>query len=110
MYGGIARAQVPALIAGIIGVIGSAAGFVMDRPEFFRAWLAPFVFWFLLAAGSLAILMLQYVTGGEWGVLIRRPLGAAARTIPLFLLFGIPLVFGLEHIYIWANPDRDLST
>jgi len=102
---GIARGQMPALIIGIIGVIGSIAGFVMDRPEFFRAWLAPFVFWFLVAAGALAVLMLQYVTGGEWGVLIRRPLGAAARTIPLFLLFGLPLVFGLEHVYIWANHD-----
>jgi hypothetical protein len=49
--------------------------------------------------------MLQYVTGGEWGIVIRRPLGAAARTLPLFLLFAIPLALGLEHIYTWANHD-----
>jgi hypothetical protein len=102
---GVARAQLPALIIGLIGLVGSVAGFLMDRPEFFRAWLAPFIFWFLIAAGALAILMLQYVTGGEWGVLIRRPLGAAARTIPLFLLFGLPIAFGLPHIFSWANHD-----
>jgi hypothetical protein len=102
---GVARAQLPALILGILGIAGSVAGFVLDRPEFFRAWLAPFLFWFLIAAGALAILMLQYVTGGEWGVLIRRPLGAAARTIPLFLLFGLPLAFGLPSIYEWARPE-----
>ncbi len=102
---GIARAQLPALVLGIIGLLGSAAGFVMNRPEFFRAWLAPFVFWFLIAAGALAVLMLQYVTGGEWGVLIRRPLGAAARTIPLFLLLGLPIAFGLSSIYSWARPE-----
>ena len=102
---GIARAQMPALLIGILGLLGSAAGFAMNRPEFFKAWLAPFVFWFLIAAGALAVLMLQYVTGGEWGLLIRRPLGAAARTIPLFLLFGLPIAFGLEHIYVWANQD-----
>jgi len=100
---GIARAQMPAIIIGIIGVIGSAAGFFMNAPEFFRAWLPAFLFWFLIAAGALAVLMLQYVTGGEWGLLIRRPLGAAARTIPLFLLFGLPIAFGLKHIYVWAN-------
>ena len=102
---GIARAQMPALILGIVGVVGSIAGFVLDRPEFFRAWLAPFWFWFLIACGALGVLCMQYVTGGEWGLLIRRPLGAAARTIPLFILFGLPLVFGLEHVYTWANHD-----
>jgi hypothetical protein len=102
---GIARAQMPALIIGVIGIAGSIAGFATNRPEFFKAWLAPFVFWFLIAAGALAVLMLQYVTGGEWGVLIRRPLGAAARTIPIFLLFAIPLVVGLPDIFVWANPD-----
>ena len=102
---GVARAQLPALVLGIIGILGSVAGFVLDRPEFFRAWLAPFWFWFNIAVGALGVLCLQYVTGGEWGVLIRRPLGAAARTIPLFIILGLPLVFGLPHIYSWANHD-----
>jgi hypothetical protein len=102
---GIARAQMPALILGVLGIAGCVAGFLMDRPEFFRAWLAPFIFWFLIASGALAVLMLQYVTGGEWGVLIRRPLGAAARTIPLFVLLGLPIAFGLPHIYSWATPE-----
>jgi hypothetical protein len=102
---GIARAQMPALIIGVIGVIGSGIGFATNAQEFFRAWLPPFIFWFMIAAGALGVMMLQYVTGGEWGVLIRRPLGAAARTIPLFILFGLPIVFGLKHIYIWANPE-----
>jgi len=102
---GISRAQTPVLIIGIIGTLAAVAGFFMNAPEFFRAWLPAFIFWFLIAAGSLAILMLQYVTGGEWGIMIRRPLGASARTVPLFLLFGLPIVFGLSHIYPWANPQ-----
>jgi hypothetical protein len=102
---GIARAQMPALVIGVLGIIASAIGFFTDPQEFFRAWLAPFIFWFLIAAGALAILCLQYVTGGEWGVLIRRPLGAASRTIPLFLLFGLPLFLGLSQIYVWATPE-----
>jgi hypothetical protein len=102
---GVARWQTPALIIGIIGIVGSIAGFVLNQPEFFKAWVPPFIFWFLIAAGTLGILCLQYTTGGEWGVLIRRPLGAAARTLPLFLLFGLPIALGLQHIYPWANHD-----
>ena len=102
---GVARWQMPALIVGVLGIVGSVVGFLTNQQELFRAWVAPFVFWFLIAAGALAVLCLQYVTGGEWGVLIRRPLGAAARTLPLFLLFGLPLIFGLPQIYSWANHD-----
>jgi hypothetical protein len=102
---GIGRMQMPALVLGVLGVAGSVIGFFTDAPEFYRAWLAPFVFWFLIAAGALGVLMLQYVTGGEWGVLIRRPLGAAARTVPLFLILGLPLLFGMEHVYVWADAD-----
>ena len=103
---GIARAQTPALVIGILGIAGAIFGYITDAPELLRGWLAPFVFWFLIAAGALAVLCLQYVTGGEWGVLIRRPLGAAARTLPIFLLFGLPLFFGLPHIYEWANAQK----
>jgi hypothetical protein len=102
---GVARWQTTALIIGLIGLAGSVAGFVMNQAEFYKAWMAPFIFWFLIPAGALGVLCLQYTSGGEWGVLIRRPLGAAARTLPWFLLFGVPVAFGLAHIYPWANHE-----
>ena len=102
---GIARAQMPSLVIGIIGAIACLAGFVINRDEFFKAYLPSYIFWFEINAGALAILMLQYVTGGEWGVLIRRPLGAAARSMFVMVLFFIPIAIGAPHIYPWANPD-----
>ncbi len=102
---GVARAQVPALIVGVLGIVLSIVGFMTSADAFYKAWLPAFLFWFLIAAGSLAVLMLQYVTGGEWGLMIRRPLGAAARTLPIFILFGIPIALGLPEIYEWARPE-----
>jgi hypothetical protein len=102
---GISRAQFPSLILGIIGLIACVIGWVMNPQEFYRAYLPSFIFWFEIGAGALAILMLQYVTGGEWGLMIRRPLGAAARTMPLLAVFFVPVVIGLPHIYIWANKE-----
>ena len=58
----------------------------------------------MIAAGSLGVLMLQYVTGGEWGILIRRPLGAAARTISGCSSSSSPIAFGMKYIYLWADP------
>ena len=102
---GIARAQTPSLIIGIIGAVACVIGFIINRDEFFKAYLPSYIFWFEIVAGALAILMLQYVTGGEWGLLIRRPLGGAARTMPLMLALFLPIFFGLSHIYTWADPN-----
>jgi hypothetical protein len=100
---GIGRWQTPALIAGILGLAGTAIGFVIDKETFFRAYLPSWIFWFQIVAGSLGVLMLQYVTGGEWGLLIRRPLGAAARTMWVMLVLFLPIALGLHYLYPWMD-------
>jgi hypothetical protein len=102
---GIARFQPIALGVGIVGLIGCVLGFMSDSQEFFRSYLPAWIFWFDIVAGSLAILMLQYVTGGEWGLLVRRPLGAAARTMIVMALLFIPIALGVTKIYSWATPE-----
>jgi hypothetical protein len=48
--------------------------------------------------------MLQYVTGGKWGLLLRRPLEAMSRTLPLVFIYWLALGFMLKRLYMWANP------
>jgi hypothetical protein len=59
-----------------------------------------------LTIGSLAWLMLQYVTGGAWGLVIRRSCEAATRTLPLVLLMFIPIVIGINNLYPWAHAAK----
>ena len=47
------------------------------------------------ALGCLVFLMLQYVTGGAWGLLLRRILEAAAGTLPLLAVLFLPVLVGL---------------
>jgi len=92
----------------IVGILGLATSFpaLMGKPEmFYRSYLLAFVFWNGLAVGSLAVLMLQYLTGGAWGIAIRRPLEAAARTLPLCALFFVPVIFGMHRLYDWTHAD-----
>ena len=80
---GIAKSQYPSLIIGVVGIAAAVIGWFLNPAEFYKAWLPAYLFWFEIVAGALGILMLQYVTGGEWGLLIRRPLGAARlRLLP----------------------------
>jgi hypothetical protein len=93
-----------ALIAGIIGAILCLIGFFVDHDQFYRSYLWAYVFVVGLALGSMAWLMLQYLTGGAWGVVIRRPAEAAARTLPLVALMFIPVLIGIPNLYKWSHP------
>src|SRR5271166_3776270 len=92
------------LVIGVVfAVIAGALAFV--RPdEFFRAYLLGFMCWLGVALGSMAILMIRHLTGGGWGMVIRRILGAAMRTVPLLAILFIPIGLGMHHLYIWARP------
>ena len=42
--------------------------FFISPTQFFRSWMIGFLFPFALGLGSLACLMLQYMSGGAWGM------------------------------------------
>src|SRR5580692_480505 len=92
------------LIVGVVfGLIALILAFL--RPEqFFRAYLLGFMCWLGVSLGSMAILMIRHLTGGGWGTVIRRILGAAMRTLPLLALLFIPVLFGIHRLYVWAQP------
>ena len=82
------RSLIVGVVFGIVAVI-----LAFSRPEeFFRAYLLGFMCWLGVALGSMAILMIRHLTGGGWGMVIRRILGAAMRTLPLLALLFIPVI------------------
>ena len=96
--------QQRSLVAGaIFSVIAVILAFMRPN-EFFRAYLISYMDWLGVALGSMAILMLRHLTGGGWGMVIRRILGAAMRTIPLMAVLFLPILFGIPRLYIWAQP------
>jgi len=103
---GAARLESLALYAGIAGVVVTALAFFVDRDYFFRAWLVGWVYWVGVALGCLALSLLHHLTHGDWGIVLRRVMEAATRTLPWMLLLFVPLVFGLDELYIWARPEE----
>lgn len=103
--GDLASLQQKALIAGGVGAVASILGLFLNAPVFFRAYLVAWLFIVALSVGSLAIAMLHHLSRGAWGLMVRRPLEAAGRTIPLVAILGIPILLGVRQIYPWAQPD-----
>ena len=101
---GLERYQRPAMLVGAAALAICVVGAFFTPAQFFRSYLSAFLFWMGIALGCLAVVMLHHVTGGAWGLPIRRPLESGTRTLPLMLLFFLPIVLGAGKIYEWADP------
>ena len=102
--------QKRALIVGVVFLLLLAVGAVLDRPQFFHSYLVGFLFWAGIPLGSLALLMLQHLTGGHWGLVIRRVLEAATRTLPLVAVLFLPIIIGAHDIYPWTHGEEMSKT
>jgi hypothetical protein len=99
------RLRQPALIVGAAGVLLTLGGALFDRGQFFRSYLLAFLFVVNFAIGCLSVSMIHHLTGGYWGLAIRRLLEAGTRTLPWAAVAFVPLAFGLPHLYPWARPE-----
>ena len=102
------RLQQRALIIGLaVLALGAVGAFALhSAAHFLRSYLVGFLFWLGIALGCLAVLMLQHLTGGQWGLVIRRILESAAATLPWTLVLVLPLIVGLHQVYRWSQPGE----
>lgn len=90
---------------GVLGVAACIAGIWLWPGLFFRSYLVAYHFWLGIALGSLAFVMIYHLTGGGWGLLLRRVLESGTRTLPLLGLLFLPLLFGMDYLYEWSRPE-----
>ena len=103
---GLSGLQRFGMAAIVVGALLAAIGFMLAGSDrFFEAYLVAYTFWIGVALGSLALLMVQHLSGGAWGLVIRRALEAAVRTIPYMALLFLPIVAGMGHLYHWTHAD-----
>lgn len=104
-----------------VGVLFGIASLIFallpgTREQFFHSYLLGYMLWLGMALGCMAFLMIQHLTGGMWGMVIRRPLEAGMSTLPLMAVLFIPIIVGMPHLYNgnheagsgwsgWLNPD-----
>ncbi|MEW6127323.1 MAG: hypothetical protein AB1757_09805 [Acidobacteriota bacterium] len=99
------RLKQRALIVGVIGLALAAVGFFINKDQFFRSYLLGYIYWLGISLGCFAILMIQHLSGGAWGIVIRRILESATRTFPLTLILFIPIIFGLHSLFTWTHTE-----
>ena len=91
---------------GVLALVGCLLlGLRGDMHQTLLSYLFAFVFFTGLSVGSLAVAMIQPLTGGAWGWYIRPQMLAALRTLPLMALLVIPILFGMHVLYVWTHAD-----
>jgi hypothetical protein len=93
------------LVAGAAGGLLSLVGWWIDPTQFFQSYLMGYMLVLGITLGCLALGMIHQLSGGEWGVLIRRPIGAASRVLPVLTVLFLPIVLGMGHLYEWTHAD-----
>lgn len=99
------RVKLRSLVVGGIALLVCIIGAFFQTDQFFRSYLFSYLFYLGLTLGCLALLMLQYLSGGGWGIVIRRITEAATRTIPWLAALFIPILIGIPRLYIWSHED-----
>jgi hypothetical protein len=105
LQAGLDRFQRRCLIVGAVALAASLVGAFTSPTQFFHSYLLGYLFWVGIGLGSLGILLLHHLVGGRWGYMMRRPLEAGTRTLPVLGLLFLPLLLGLARLYPWARPD-----
>jgi hypothetical protein len=106
----LGRLQNLSVGVGLVGIIIWIIGAVVSgnsKDTFFHSYLVAFIFWTGVALGCLGLLMVQYLGGASWGLLIRRQMEAGAHTLWLMLILFLPIaILGLHSLYVWSDPSR----
>src|SRR5580693_10416763 len=108
------RAMVVGAIFAVLSIVLAVLAATVDHDginHLLRSYLLGFIICWGFTVGGMALLMVQYLSGGKWGLLLRRPLEAMTRTLPLVFLYFLPVgIFGvtLKKLYLWAQyPDTE---
>jgi len=108
------RLQSGGLVVGGIALLMALFGYMKSPADFYHSYIFSYMLILGLTVGSLGLLMLQHLTGGIWGMVIRRPLEAASRNLVLVGILFIPILMGMKYLYSgndsetgWLNAPKE---
>jgi hypothetical protein len=108
------RLQRAGLFVGGVAAVMAVYGLTKSPADFYHSYIFSYMLVLGLTVGSLGLLMLQHLTGGIWGMVIRRPLEAASRNLILMLVLFLPIVMGMKYLYSgngietgWLNAPKE---
>src|SRR3954465_4321770 len=101
----LGRIRLMAPFIGGISLLLCVMGWYFDPAHFYRSWLFAYLFWLGITMGCLGMVMVSEMTGGEWGVIMRRFGETAFMNLPVMAVLFIPLMFSYKYIFPWGHAE-----
>lgn len=93
----------------LVGLVLWAIGLALDPARALHAYLSAWAFAVFLVVGSLIFLCIGYAANARWVAAVRRLSEAIVGTLPVLALGFLPVIIGLDELYLWADPPPDLD-
>ncbi len=84
-------------------------GWIFWPGAFFRGYWFALMFWTQLTVGAWIALLIQHLTGGEWGRVAAPYLRATASSFFLLLPLFLPPLLALPHLFSWTQIRPGIS-
>lgn len=101
----LAPAQRKLFVAGGAAAVVSLVGLFTNPAQFFQSYLMAYLFVLGATLGCLALGMIHQLSGGAWGVVTRRLIGASTRVLPVLTVLFIPVLLGRHYLFEWTHAD-----
>jgi|SRR5690554_2179882 len=108
---GYIRKELPGSVARIgyllfaAGLILGIIGYLIEPVRASYSYLTAFMFLVSIGVGSLFLVALEYITGAEWSTPFRRLSEFVASSVPLFIIFAIPLLLSMHSLFHWTHTE-----
>ena len=87
------------------GAAVSLVGLFINPTQFFQSYLTAYLFVLGASLGCLGLGMIHQLSGGAWGVVTRRLIGAASRVLPVLTVVFLPILLGRHYLFEWTHAD-----
>lgn len=90
----------------LIGVLAFAYTFMTDRERAWHAYLAGYMYFFIIAIGGLFFASIHHIAKAGWSVNIRRFSEALTAFLPIAFVGALVLLAGGPHLYEWMDQAK----
>jgi len=88
-----------------VGIVTSILGVFSNPEQFFFSYLTSFGFFASIALACLFFVMLHHITRSDYGLTLRRIPETFAVNIYIFAFLFIPILFGMEYLFLWTDEE-----
>ena len=92
-------------VAGGAAAAVSLIGLFINPSQFFQSYLMAYLFVLGATLGCLGLGMIHQLSGGAWGVVTRRLIGASSRVLPVLTVMFLPIVLGRHYLFEWTHAE-----